>query len=193
MYWFYIFEISLDLLNSQKKSGLIKHTNLNLNYNYISLSPAQFVVILIVLVILEVLAVGFLWVFQTSLLINVDKTFDKLWNDQPVPIKPGNQSQIASLERWVSWDETYKRWGCPIRPFHAIYFSWIAAAMWGPRTTFCPRIVATTARVTNWILKDAGKSSWTLSPIVGRHLIWFPWCYWVWRWVESYWELDDVQ
>jgi len=102
MYWFYIFEISLDLLNSQKKSGLIKHTNLNLNYNYISLSPAQFVVILIVLVILEVLAVGFLWVFQTSLLINVDKTFDKLWNDQPVPIKPGNQSQIASLERWVS-------------------------------------------------------------------------------------------
>ncbi|EDW46695.1 23 kDa integral membrane protein [Drosophila sechellia] len=66
-----------------------------------SATSKVFVVILIVLVILEVLAVGFLWVFQTSLLINVDKTFDKLWNDQPVPIKPGNQSQIASLERWL--------------------------------------------------------------------------------------------
>ncbi|XP_043655400.1 23 kDa integral membrane protein [Drosophila teissieri] len=66
-----------------------------------SATSKVFVVILIILVILEVLAVGFLWVFQTSLLINVDKTFDKLWNDQPVPIKPGNQSQIASLERWL--------------------------------------------------------------------------------------------
>ncbi|XP_022225608.2 23 kDa integral membrane protein [Drosophila obscura] len=60
-----------------------------------------FVFILIVLIVLEVLVVGFLWIFQTSLLINVDKTFDQLWNDQPVPIKPGNQSQIASLERWL--------------------------------------------------------------------------------------------
>ncbi|KAH8304480.1 protein late bloomer [Drosophila kikkawai] len=60
-----------------------------------------FVVILIILIVLEILAVGFLWAFQTSLLINVDKTFDQLWNDQPVPIKPGNQSQIASLERWL--------------------------------------------------------------------------------------------
>ncbi|XP_017129291.1 protein late bloomer [Drosophila elegans] len=60
-----------------------------------------FVVIVVILIILEVLVVGFLWVFQTSLLINVDKTFDQLWNDQPVPIKPGNQSQIASLERWL--------------------------------------------------------------------------------------------
>ncbi|XP_020815196.1 23 kDa integral membrane protein [Drosophila serrata] len=60
-----------------------------------------FVVILIILIVLEILVVGFLWAFQTSLLINVDKTFDQLWNDQPVPIKPGNQSQIASLERWL--------------------------------------------------------------------------------------------
>lgn len=60
-----------------------------------------FVVVLVILIVLEVLVVGFLWVFQTSLLINVDKTFDRLWNDQPVPIKPGNQSQIASLERWL--------------------------------------------------------------------------------------------
>ncbi|SPP73076.1 protein late bloomer [Drosophila guanche] len=60
-----------------------------------------FVFLLVVLIVLEVLVVGFLWIFQTSLLINVDKTFDQLWNDQPVPIKPGNQSQIASLERWL--------------------------------------------------------------------------------------------
>ncbi|KAH8252847.1 hypothetical protein KR032_002124 [Drosophila birchii] len=60
-----------------------------------------FVAILIILIVLEILVVGFLWAFQTSLLINVDKTFDQLWNDQPVPIKPGNQSQIASLERWL--------------------------------------------------------------------------------------------
>ncbi|KAH8279477.1 hypothetical protein KR026_010994 [Drosophila bipectinata] len=60
-----------------------------------------FVFILVVLIVLQVLAVGFLWAFQTSLLINVDKTFDTLWNDQPLPIKPGNQSQIASLERWL--------------------------------------------------------------------------------------------
>ncbi|KAH8373060.1 hypothetical protein KR009_011214 [Drosophila setifemur] len=60
-----------------------------------------FVAILVILILLEILVVGFLWVFQTSLLINVNKTFDELWNDQPVPIKPGNQSQIASLERWL--------------------------------------------------------------------------------------------
>ncbi|EDV59746.1 tetraspanin-3 [Drosophila erecta] len=66
-----------------------------------SAASKVFVVILIILVVLEVLVVAFLWVFQTSLLINLDKTFDDLWNDQPVPIKPGNQSQIASLERWL--------------------------------------------------------------------------------------------
>ncbi|XP_016940365.1 protein late bloomer [Drosophila suzukii] len=60
-----------------------------------------FVVILVILIVLQIIVVGFLWAFQTSLLINVDKTFDQLWNDQPVPIKPGNQSQIASLERWL--------------------------------------------------------------------------------------------
>ncbi|XP_068147123.1 protein late bloomer [Drosophila tropicalis] len=60
-----------------------------------------FVVILLILVVLQVLSVGFFWVFQNSLLINVDKTFDQLWHDQPVPIKPGNQSQIASIERWL--------------------------------------------------------------------------------------------
>ncbi|XP_030387326.1 uncharacterized protein LOC115633948 [Scaptodrosophila lebanonensis] len=60
-----------------------------------------FVVILIVLVILEVLVVGFFWIFQTSFLINVDQTFDQLWRDQPVPIKPGNVSQIANIERWL--------------------------------------------------------------------------------------------
>jgi len=63
------------------------------------------VVILVILIVLQIIVVGFLWAFQTSLLINVDKTFDQLWNDQPVPIKPGNQSQIASLERWVSVQE----------------------------------------------------------------------------------------
>ncbi|EDW74147.1 uncharacterized protein Dwil_GK21778 [Drosophila willistoni] len=61
----------------------------------------SFVVILLILVVLQVLSVGFFWVFQNSLLINVDKTFDQLWHDQPVPIKPGNQSQIASIERWL--------------------------------------------------------------------------------------------
>jgi len=60
------------------------------------------VVILVILIVLQVLTVGFFWIFQESLLINVDKTFDQLWHDQPVPIKPGNVSQIASLEKWVS-------------------------------------------------------------------------------------------
>ncbi|XP_016958451.1 protein late bloomer [Drosophila biarmipes] len=66
-----------------------------------STASKVFVVILVILIVLEVIVVGFLWAFQTSLLINVDKKFDQLWNDQPVPIKPGNQSQIASLERWL--------------------------------------------------------------------------------------------
>ncbi|KAM8711866.1 hypothetical protein ACLKA7_012382 [Drosophila subpalustris] len=61
----------------------------------------SFVVVLVVLIVLQVLTVGFFWIFQTSLLINVDKTFDQLWHDQPVPIKPGNVSQIASLESWL--------------------------------------------------------------------------------------------
>lgn len=57
---------------------------------------------MILLIILQVLTVGFLWIFQTSLLINVDNKFEQLWGDQPVPIKPiGNVSQIASLETWV--------------------------------------------------------------------------------------------
>ncbi|XP_016981071.1 leukocyte surface antigen CD53 [Drosophila rhopaloa] len=60
-----------------------------------------FFVIVVIFIILEILVVGILWAFQTSLLINVDKEFKELWNDQPVPIKPGNQSQIASLERWL--------------------------------------------------------------------------------------------
>ncbi|XP_064540400.1 tetraspanin-9 isoform X1 [Drosophila montana] len=61
----------------------------------------SFVAIVVVLIILQVLTVGFFWLFQTSLLINVDKTFDQLWHDQPVPVKPGNVSQIASIERWL--------------------------------------------------------------------------------------------
>ncbi|KNC29239.1 hypothetical protein FF38_02367 [Lucilia cuprina] len=61
-----------------------------------------FVAFVIVLAILHVLIVGFFWIFQTSLLINVDKTFDKLWNNQVVPIRPGNNTaHIASLERWL--------------------------------------------------------------------------------------------
>ncbi|XP_037952064.1 protein late bloomer-like [Teleopsis dalmanni] len=60
-----------------------------------------FVVLLVILVILQLLIVAFFWIFETSLLINVDKTFDQLWREQPTPIKPGNASQIASLERWL--------------------------------------------------------------------------------------------
>ncbi|XP_017050170.1 23 kDa integral membrane protein [Drosophila ficusphila] len=60
-----------------------------------------YVVILVLLIILQVLVVGILWAFQESLLINVDKTFSQLWKDQPVPIRPGNQSEIASVERWL--------------------------------------------------------------------------------------------
>ncbi|EDW01553.1 tetraspanin-9 [Drosophila grimshawi] len=61
----------------------------------------SFVAVVVVLIVLQVLTVGFFWIFQTSLLINVDKTFDQLWRDQPVPIRPGNVSQIASIERWL--------------------------------------------------------------------------------------------
>ncbi|XP_034478385.1 tetraspanin-9 [Drosophila innubila] len=61
----------------------------------------SFVAALIVLIVLQVLTVSFFWTFQTSLLINVDKTFDKLWHNQPVPIKPENDSQIASIEKWL--------------------------------------------------------------------------------------------
>ncbi|ALC41266.1 Tsp42Eg [Drosophila busckii] len=60
-----------------------------------------FVAILVLLIVLHVLSVGFFWFFQQSLLINVDQTFDKLWGDQQVPIKPGNVSQIANVERWL--------------------------------------------------------------------------------------------
>ncbi|KAH8416036.1 hypothetical protein KR222_006997 [Zaprionus bogoriensis] len=60
-----------------------------------------FVVILIVLIVLQVLTVGFFWIFQTSLLINVDTTFDKLWGDQSLPIKPGNDTIIADIEEWL--------------------------------------------------------------------------------------------
>ncbi|TMW39194.1 hypothetical protein DOY81_015726, partial [Sarcophaga bullata] len=32
----------------------------------------------------------------------VDKSFDKLWNNQVVPIRPGNNTaHIDSLERWL--------------------------------------------------------------------------------------------
>ncbi|XP_017487514.1 PREDICTED: protein late bloomer-like, partial [Rhagoletis zephyria] len=60
-----------------------------------------FAVILILWVVLQTLTVGFFWIFQSTLLINVDNTFDQLWRNQPVPIKPGNASQIASIERWL--------------------------------------------------------------------------------------------
>ncbi|KAH8390219.1 hypothetical protein KR200_010245 [Drosophila serrata] len=92
-------------LGAARESSSISKTvgtnDVHININIPLLPPFQFVVILIILIVLEILVVGFLWAFQTSLLINVDKTFDQLWNDQPVPIKPGNQSQIASLERWL--------------------------------------------------------------------------------------------
>ncbi|KAL9916445.1 tetraspanin 42Eg isoform 2-T2 [Glossina fuscipes fuscipes] len=60
-----------------------------------------FAAFLIFLTVLLVLTVGFFWIFKTQLFVNVDKTFDKLWREQPVPIKPGNASQIASIERWL--------------------------------------------------------------------------------------------
>ncbi|XP_053965157.1 protein late bloomer [Anastrepha obliqua] len=60
-----------------------------------------FAIILILWAVLQTLTVGFFWIFQSTLLINVDKTFDQLWRNQPVPIKPENASQIASIERWL--------------------------------------------------------------------------------------------
>ncbi|KAH8299672.1 hypothetical protein KR044_004463 [Drosophila immigrans] len=61
----------------------------------------SFVVVLVLLVVLQLLTVGFFLIFRESLLINVDQTFDQLWHDQPVPIKPGNVSQISSIETWL--------------------------------------------------------------------------------------------
>lgn len=62
----------------------------------------QFTVLVIVLIIVEVLTVGFLWIFQSSLLINVDNKFGELWGVPPLPVKPNaNISQISSIESWV--------------------------------------------------------------------------------------------
>ncbi|XP_049307862.1 protein late bloomer [Bactrocera dorsalis] len=60
-----------------------------------------FAIILLLWVVLQTLSVGFLWIFQSTLLINIDHTFDQLWGTQTVPIKPGNASHIASIERWL--------------------------------------------------------------------------------------------
>ncbi|XP_067632601.1 protein late bloomer isoform X2 [Eurosta solidaginis] len=60
-----------------------------------------FAIIVILWAILQTLTIGFLWIFQSTLLINVDNSFDQLWGNQLVPIKPGNASEIASIERWL--------------------------------------------------------------------------------------------
>ncbi|XP_060654922.1 tetraspanin-9 [Drosophila nasuta] len=61
----------------------------------------SFTVILIVLIVLQVLTVGFLLIFRESLLISVDRRFDEIWHDQPLPVKPANSSQISSIETWL--------------------------------------------------------------------------------------------
>ncbi|KAH8370227.1 hypothetical protein KR093_002707 [Drosophila rubida] len=75
----------------------------------------SFVALLVLLIVVQVLTVGFLLLFRESLLINVDKTFDQLWHDQPVPIKPGNVSQISSIETWLDCcgNEGYKDYMLP--------------------------------------------------------------------------------
>lgn len=75
---------------------------------------------MIVLIIAEVLTVGFLWIFQSSLLINVDHKFEELWGNPPLPVKPNtNISQISSIETWVGAEKI------PWKPTHYYNYSHI--------------------------------------------------------------------
>ncbi|CAD7015431.1 unnamed protein product [Ceratitis capitata] len=60
-----------------------------------------FAIILVVWVILQTLAVGFFWIFANEIMINIESTFDQSWGHPTLPLKPGNSSHIANIERWL--------------------------------------------------------------------------------------------
>lgn len=136
--------------------------------------------------VIKIVSVSFCWVFQTTFLINVDKTFDGLWKEQPVPIRPDdhNATNIADIERWVRILIWFPKCELNIN-FVVVFFfvvhSWTAVAMWDLLIICYHPIVVIIRKRLSWAVRDAVKSFWIIFPIVMWLLIFLPWLLLWWR------------